>query len=107
MGDGMNRTLNADFWAQRAAEAEETAQGMRNPMAKRTMERLSSIYGAFARNAAERDTQVIPEAVERSVRAVPKATFAVDGADVTLHRGRTPSRAPGSAPERKRAPLPV
>ena len=62
----MKAPLDAGFWVQRAADARKSAQGMRNPMAKKAMERLAATYEAYARSAAERDAEVAPEAADSS-----------------------------------------
>jgi hypothetical protein len=60
----MRRPANAAHWAQRAEEAKKTTQTMRNPMAKKAMERLASTYEAYARSAAKRGTEVVAEAAD-------------------------------------------
>jgi hypothetical protein len=45
----MKKPIDSEFWAQRAAEASQTARSMRSPMAKRAMERLAANYEALAR----------------------------------------------------------
>ena len=57
----MKKSIDAEFWSQRAAEARKTARSMRNPMAKTAMERLASNYEAFARKTPGQGAKIVAE----------------------------------------------
>ena len=61
----MEKPIDAEFWAQRAADAKKVARSMRNPMAQRAMERLASNYEAFARETADRGAKVAVETADQ------------------------------------------
>jgi len=45
------RDCTTEYWSQREAAAEITASSMKNPLAKRAMERLAQIYKGLADRA--------------------------------------------------------